>query len=105
MVTSAVALVTITVQSVNDAPVAANDSYTTAEDTTLVIAAPGVLVNDTDADGDALTAIVVAGPAHGALTLNLDGSLNYVPVANYNGSDSFTYRATDGLLNSTGTVS
>ena len=46
---------TITVDAVNDAPVAANDSYTTTEDTPLTVAAPGVLANDTDVDGDALT--------------------------------------------------
>src|SRR6185369_7297350 len=56
---SGIATVTITITSVNDAPVAVDDSYTTAEDTTLNVPAPGVLINDTDADGDILSAVLV----------------------------------------------
>ncbi|MGE5469959.1 MAG: DVUA0089 family protein [Bacteroidota bacterium] len=92
--------VAVTVTPVNDAPVATNDSYTTAEDTPLVVAAKGLLVNDHDVDGDVLTSVLVSGPSHGSLTLNGDGSFTYTPVANYNGSDSFTYRANDGTVNS-----
>jgi len=55
---------------VNDAPVAVNDSFTTAEDTTLNVVASGVLSNDTDVDGDTLSAVLVSGPANGSLTLN-----------------------------------
>ena len=55
-----------------------------------------MLANDTDVDGDALTAVLVTGPAHGTLTLNADGSFTYTPDANYNGADSFTYSANDG---------
>ncbi len=59
---------TLDVACVNDAPVAANDSYTATEDTLLTIAAPGVLGNDTDPDtGDAMTALVVGNPVHGTL--------------------------------------
>src|SRR5439155_240195 len=90
---SGIATVSITITSVNDAPVVVNDSYTTAEDTTLNIAAPGVLANDSDVDGDALSAVLVSGPTHGSLTLNSNGSFSYVPAANYNGPDSFTYKA------------
>jgi len=79
---------------VNDAPVAVNDSYTTAEDTTLNVAAPGVLANDTDVDGGTLSAVLVSQPTHGSLTLNSNGSFTYVPAANYNGTDSFTYKPT-----------
>lgn len=93
---NAAATVTITVTEVNDLPVAVADAYTTAEDTPLTVAAPGVLANDTDAEHDPLTAVVVAGPAHGSLTLNADGSFTYTPALNYNGADSFTYRANDG---------
>ena len=55
-----------------------------------------MLANDTDMDGDALTAVLVSGPAHGTLTLNPDGSFTYTPAANYNGADTFTYKANDG---------
>jgi VCBS repeat-containing protein len=97
---SNVATVAITVSGVNDAPVAVNDGYSTNEDATLTVAAPGVLGNDTDLDGDALTAIVVSGPTHGTLTLNANGSVSYTPAANYNGPDSFTYKANDGTVDS-----
>ena len=88
--------VTISVRPVNDAPVAAPDFYATDEDTALDVAAAGVLSNDSDADGDALTAQLVAGPTHGLFGLNADGSFYYRPNSNFNGSDSFTYRASDG---------
>jgi VCBS repeat-containing protein len=93
--------VTITVNAVNDRPVAVGDSYTIAEDTPLTIAALGVLVNDIDVEGDLLTAVLVASPAHGALVLNANGSFTYTPAANYHGGDSFTYRAKDATLTST----
>jgi VCBS repeat-containing protein len=97
---SNVVTVTITVNPVNDAPVAVDDSYSTNEDTVLNVAAPGVLGSDTDADGDALHAVLVDGPAHGSLTLNADGSFSYSPATTYNGGDSFTYQANDGTADS-----
>src|SRR5204862_87669 len=98
---SAEATVTITVTPVNDAPVAANDDgYTTPEDTQLTVIAPGVLANDSDVDGDTLSAVLVSGPSHGTLTLNSDGSLVYMPALNFNGIDSFTYKASDGQAQS-----
>ena len=92
--------VTITVNPVNDAPLAANNSYSVNSDSVLTINAPGVLANDADVDGDPLSALLAGGPTHGALALNPDGSFTYTPVANYSGSDSFTYRASDGQTNS-----
>jgi VCBS repeat-containing protein len=91
------ATVLLTVTGVNDAPVGVADAYALNEDETLSVSAAGVLTNDTDVDGPTLSAIFVAGPAHGMLTLNLDGSFSYVPDADYFGSDSFSYRASDGL--------
>ena len=83
----------------NTPPVAVADSYSTSEDTPLTVSAPGVLANDTDADGDPLTAVLVSGPSHAApsgFTLNANGSFSYTPASNYNGSDSFTYKDNDG---------
>ena len=83
----------------NSAPTATGDSYTVAEDGTLT-PATGVLANDSDPDGNPLTAALVAGPSHGTLTLNVNGTFTYNPSANYNGPDSFTYKANDGSLDS-----
>ena len=92
--------------SLNRAPMAGNDSYATDEDNVLVVNASGVLKNDTDGDGDALAALLVSGPSNGTLTLSTDGSFSYTPDSNFNGSDSFAYRADDGTLgSSTATVS
>jgi VCBS repeat-containing protein len=77
-------------------PVATADGWAMLQGTTLAIPAPGVLANDTDADGDQLTAVKVSDPAHGSLTLNADGSFSYTPTPAYIGSDSFTYKAEDG---------
>ena len=80
----------------NAAPTADDDEYSTDEDTQLTVAAPGVLGNDSDPDGESLTAELVTGPAHGTLSLAANGSFTYSPALNYNGPDSFTYRALDG---------
>jgi Bacterial Ig domain len=82
------------------APVAYNDSYSFTENATLTIAAPGVLANDTDNTGYSLTAVLVNGPAHGALNFNPNGGFIYTPATNFSGADSFTYYATDGKSNS-----
>ena len=98
---SAIATVNLVVNAVDDAPAAANDAYALAEDTVLTVtAAKGVLANDIDIDSATLSAMVVSGPAHGTLALNADGGLSYTPDANYNGADSFTYKANDGALDS-----
>jgi VCBS repeat len=100
LVDSNVATVTITVTSVNDAPVAVDDEYTVAEKETLTIDAPGVLGNDSDVDGDALSAILVDTVSNGTLTPNANGSFTYIPDEYFNGMDSFTYKASDGELES-----
>jgi hypothetical protein len=97
---SGVATVSITVTAVNDAPVAVNDVYSTPEDTMLVVGAPGVLGNDSDADGPSLSAILVSPPANGTVTLNADGSFTYTPNPAFNGTDTFTYKASDGISES-----
>jgi serine protease AprX len=80
---------------VNDPPVAVDDSYITAEDTPLTVPAPGVLDNDSDADGDPLTAVLVSDVLTGTLALNTDGGFEYTPAPNYNGVVTFTYQTTD----------
>src|SRR5207302_155580 len=70
------------------------------EDTTLTISAPGVLSNDSDVDGDPLHAVLVTAPTHGSLVLDATGAFAYVPPTNFNGADSFTYKANDGTLDS-----
>ncbi|GAB4517751.1 MAG: hypothetical protein OHK0046_24620 [Anaerolineae bacterium] len=97
---SNVATVTITISDEN-APVAANDSYTTPANTTLAVPqAQGVLANDTDPGSATLTAQVVTSPEHGDLTLNSNGSFTYIPDTDYVGSDTFTYQANNGTTNS-----
>jgi hypothetical protein len=97
---SNVATVNLAVNPVNDAPTAVDDAYSTDENTTLTVDAPGVLGNDADADGDSLSAALVTGPSNGDLTLDEDGSFTYTPDADYYGTDSFTYMANDGTEDS-----
>ncbi len=92
--------VRVTVKPVNDPPVAQDDSYNTDEDTPLTITVLSVLSNDTDIDGLSLAVSQTTGPAHGTLTVNSDASFTYTPAADYNGPDSFTYRANDGSADS-----
>lgn len=89
------ATVTIDVAAVDDDPVAVNDAYATNGDTTLNVAAAGVLANDGDADGDTITAALVSAATNGTVTLNADGSFSYVPNVGFIGQDSFTYTAND----------
>lgn len=99
---SSPATVTIAVVRPNTAPIAAEDAYAVAQDTTLTIANPGVLANDADGDGDPLTAILLSPTAHGALIFGDDagGGFTYTPNAGFSGQDSFTYRASDGTATS-----
>src|SRR5439155_14032233 len=85
--------VTLTVNPVAQAPVAAIDNYSTGEDVPLTVGADlGVLANDMNPGGGAMTAQVVTPPAHGTLSLNSDGSFGFTPEANFHGNDSFTYK-------------
>jgi len=82
--------------AVNRPPVAVNDGYTEDEDVVLKVAAPGVLGNDSDPDGNPITASRFSDPTDGLLTLLPDGSFTYTPDPGFFGTDSFTYRAFDG---------
>ena len=97
------ATVTVTVLSVNDLPVAQNDSATTYESGPGVVLA--VLGNDSDADGDPLTVTQVGAAQFGVATRNADNTITYVPAANVTGIDTFTYTVSDGNASGTATVS
>ena len=96
------ATVSITVNPVNDPPVADDDTATTDEDTDVDI---NVLDGDTDPDGDPLMVTAVSDPPHGSAVINLDYTITYTPDLNYNGADSFTYTLSDGTGSDTATVS
>jgi VCBS repeat-containing protein len=95
-----VGTVTVSVSAVNDAPVATDDSYSTAHDVEPDVPADGVLANDDDVDGDGLNAMAGDDPAHGTLTRHADGHFEYVPNPGFVGDDTFTYVASDGVLSS-----
>ena len=82
---------------VNTAPVALDDAYKAKPGRLLEVdEESGVLANDSDGDGDALSASLVSGPSDGVLVLNADGSFEYTSVKGFKGTDEFTYRASDG---------
>jgi hypothetical protein len=82
-------------------PIAVADSYKVVLNYTLNVAAPGVLVNDSDVLGKAITAVKTKDPEHGTLSLNADGSFSYTPTPGYTGtSDSFKYAAQNDTGNS-----
>ena len=70
----------------------------------LTVQAPGLLANDTDVEGDDLTATGLTQPAHGEVALAADGSFTYTPDAGYFGTDTFTYKASDGAATSAATT-
>ena len=90
--------VTITVDAVNDPPVANDDAVTTSEESTVTInvldgTAGGA---DLDVDNDTLTTALVGNAGNGVVTLNSDGTFDYTPDPNFFGQDSFVYRISDG---------
>lgn len=97
---SSTATVMIKVSAVNDPIAAMDDTYSVDEDIVLIVDVPGVLMNDSNLDGDPLTAVLESGTSNGSLTLNADGSFTYEPYLDCNGTDTFTYQATDGSLSS-----
>ena len=85
-----------TVTAVNDAPAVSDDTYTLGNGATLDIPAPGVLTNDSDLEGESLTAELVSGPVQGVLDLTPAGGFTYTPTNHFSGADTFTYQASDG---------
>lgn len=99
--TSVATQVSITVTNEPDMPVGTDDAYTLSEDGSLLVdAGSGILANDSDADGETLTATLVDEPVNGTLKLQTDGSFTYTPDADFNGIDVFTYQAGDGVYSS-----
>ena len=92
--------VTVTVLPVDDAPVALGDAYEVDEDETLTVAAPGVLANDYDVEGDPFSAAVEGAPEHATLDLSTDGSFTLTPQPDFHGTVTFTYRAVGAALSS-----
>ncbi|MDI6712522.1 MAG: cell wall-binding repeat-containing protein [Anaerosomatales bacterium] len=87
----------LAVARINRSPAAVPDAFTVSYDATVGIgAASGVLANDSDPDGDTLSATLVSGPSHGTLKLASDGGFVYVPEPGWSGTDCFVYRASDG---------
>jgi hypothetical protein len=86
-------------------PNAVDDNYSATAGVTLAVSeASGVLANDTDADGDPLSASLLDPPDRGTLDFRADGSFDYTPSADFFGSDSFTYQVTAGGATDTGRV-
>ncbi len=95
---------TVTISVTDTAPITTDDTWSVAHDRPLVVAAPGVLGNDVDPDGDAVGAALVSGPTNGVLTFGSDGRFRFDPAARFVGSDSFVYEVDDGALTATATV-
>lgn len=97
---SEMAMVAITIQPINDLPTVRNDSLTVARgqgSATLDTGAQSLLANDSDPDSPVLTATLKSGPAHGAVTINANGTFTYTHDGSSGDSDSFTYQAKDAL--------
>jgi uncharacterized repeat protein (TIGR01451 family) len=90
--------ISVTVSEVATAPHAVPDAYEVLESGIFMVAAPGVLANDSDMDipANTLTAILDSSTTHGHLILNADGSFTYTPDVRWSGMDTFTYRVYDG---------
>ncbi|GAA3514904.1 hypothetical protein GCM10022234_07320 [Aeromicrobium panaciterrae] len=94
---SAAGTITVTVTAPpNTAPLAVDDHYTVVEGQTLTIPVPGLLANDTDAEGDSLAAVDAGGFSHASLVVGgSGGSLTYTPEDGFTGTDTGTYKAKD----------
>ncbi|MBK1657628.1 Ig-like domain-containing protein [Paracraurococcus ruber] len=90
-------LISITIDVTNAPPVAVADSFTVQEGRTLTVAAPGLLANDSDPDGDALLVTSFFQPTNGTMRVVTDGTLTYTPNPGFVGTDSFVYRVSDGI--------
>ena len=85
--------ISIDIIAVNDAPVVVGETIVTDEDSAVNNIV--VLTNDSDIEGDALSVTEASSVNGGAVTINEDGTLNYTPPANFNGTDTIEYTVTD----------
>lgn len=91
--------VTVTVNPVNDSPEAIDDAASTPVDTPVTI---DVLSNDLDEDGDTLSIVGTPTATNGSVSVNPDGTLNFIPDAGFTGTAVITYTMTDGTDTDTG---
>jgi hypothetical protein len=98
MSSEAAVLLVVQAKDTNVAPVSNPDAYATTRDMALNVPWPGVLGNDHDQEGHTLTAFVISQPSHGRVAIGPYGRVNYVPDPGFVGRDSFTYGASDGLV-------
>ncbi|WP_108262110.1 Ig-like domain-containing protein [Mangrovicoccus ximenensis] len=92
-------------EETNQRPSAVDDTFSMRPGGTLAIAAPGVLANDSDADGDALQVVSFVQASNGTVTMRADGGFDYEPDPGFVGTDTFSYTMTDGFAYSQATVS
>ncbi|MGE0528568.1 MAG: Ig-like domain-containing protein, partial [Bdellovibrionales bacterium] len=97
------ATVNITVNPVNDAPVAANDTFSTTQNVAKTMTTADLLANDKDVDGDTLSVVSVSNPVNGTVSFS-NGQIVFTPNTNFTGQGTFKYTIADGKLNSTATV-
>ena len=100
LIVSTTETVNINILGVNDAPVAVKDQFTMNPDSKLTVGPGGLLANDFDVDGNAISVVPVSGPSSGTLTLGADGSFQFTPVASFSGFVTFSYAVTDGSATS-----
>jgi cysteine-rich repeat protein len=101
--TTSTATVTVQVGGTNDAPVAADDTEATQEDTSVEITAIALVANDADPDGQTLAVTAVGSATNGTVALD-GGTVTFTPAAEFGGMATFTYTVSDGAATDTGTV-
>jgi Domain of unknown function (DUF4347)/Bacterial Ig domain/RTX calcium-binding nonapeptide repeat (4 copies) len=95
---------TVNINITNSAPIAQPDNYSVARNQVLNVTAPGFLSNDSDADLDPLSAVLLTSPTKGAIVFKSTGDFTYTPNAGFVGTDTFTYSVSDGVATAPGTV-
>ncbi len=96
--------VTVTVNPLNDAPLAVDDTTSTQEDTAETRTQANLVANDTDAEGNTLTVTAASNPTNGTVVRNADGSVTFTPTANFTGTAGYDYTVSDGTLTDIGHV-